>query len=185
MFIMNKIETAKKIISKTKLALVKYVLDEDISKAEKLSFMKFIKESSNYSVLHFAAKGSFPKNKNVPVKNLLEQACNIQNKKHLNELGITTALGVAATALLISKAAHLYFTRAQRAAEKACEKYRGNERFSCITRYKTNSLKMELSKLESGINKCNQSVNPEQCKQKVKERMDKLKEKIQKTGMTL
>jgi hypothetical protein len=71
---MNNIEKAKKIINETKTALVKYVISENISKGEKLSFIKFIKESSNYNILHFAAKGSFPKTKNIPIKSLLESA---------------------------------------------------------------------------------------------------------------
>ncbi len=82
---MNKLDVAKKIITETKLGLVKYVMEENISKAEKLSFMKFIKESSNYSVLHFAATGSFPVNKNTPIKSLLEQAVNVQSKVVLRE----------------------------------------------------------------------------------------------------
>jgi hypothetical protein len=82
---MNNIEKAKKIINETKTALVKYVISENISKGEKLSFIKFIKESSNYNILHFAAKGIFPKTKNVPIKSLLEQAVIIQNKSILRE----------------------------------------------------------------------------------------------------
>jgi hypothetical protein len=82
---MNNIEKAKKIINETKTALVKYVISENISKGEKLSFMKFIKESSNYNILHFAAKGSFPQNKTTPIKSLLESAIIIQNKNILRE----------------------------------------------------------------------------------------------------
>jgi hypothetical protein len=89
---MNNIEKAKKIINETKTALVKYVISENISKGEKLSFMKFIKESSNYNILHFAAKGSFPQTKNVPIKSLLEQAVNIQNKNILRETFYDTTL---------------------------------------------------------------------------------------------
>jgi len=89
---MNNIEKAKKIINETKTALIKYVINENISKEEKLSFMKFIKESSSYNILHFAAKGSFPQNKNVPIKSLLEQAVIIQNKNILRETFDDTTL---------------------------------------------------------------------------------------------
>jgi hypothetical protein len=177
---MNKLEIAKKIIDETKLNLINHV------NKDRNTLIKTIKESSNYNILYYAANGTFPKDKNVPVKNLLEQAVKKSgNKTYLNELGITTALGVAAAITLITKAAQLYFTRAERAAQKACEKYRGNEKVSCVTRHKVNSLKIKLSKLESGIDKCNQSVNPEVCKREIKEKIAKLKEKIQKVGMTL
>ncbi len=71
---MNKLDVAKKIITETKLALIKFISSEKISKNNKKDLTNFIKESSSYNVLHFAAKGFFPKDKNTPIKSLLEQS---------------------------------------------------------------------------------------------------------------
>ncbi len=71
---MNDIEKAKKIVTETKIALVKYVIAEEKSVNIKNKLVKFIKESSSYDILHFVAKGSFSQYKTTPIKSLLESA---------------------------------------------------------------------------------------------------------------
>jgi hypothetical protein len=71
---MTKNEIAKKLVSETRLALATYIASEKSSLSDKKKMLSFIKESSSYSILHFAAKGFFPKDKTVPAKSLLEQA---------------------------------------------------------------------------------------------------------------
>jgi hypothetical protein len=71
---MNNIEKAKKIVSETKTALIKYVISEERSVNNRNKLVKFIKESSPYNILHFVGKGSFPKDKTTPIKSLLESA---------------------------------------------------------------------------------------------------------------
>jgi len=115
-------------------------------------------------------------------KYLLENQDRYEN---IQEMGVIATLTAAAVVAGIAKVAHFIFTMAERRAQKACRNYRGNERVSCVTRYKVNAMKLEKSKLQSGMGRCAQTNDPNGCKQKLQDKVEKLDRKIEKESLTL
>ena len=113
-------------------------------------------------------------------KYLLENQDRYEN---LQEIGFVST--VSAVVSGIAKVASFVFQMAERRAKRACRDYRGNERVSCITRYKVNALKLERSKLQSGMGKCAQTDNPNDCKQRLEKKVERLDRKIEQASMTL
>jgi len=80
-------------------------------------------------------------------------------------------------AMLIKLAIDTYNNHFTKAARE-CKGMPGGEKGICMLRAKIAAKQASLSKLTSGISKCNKDRNPESCKQKVNAKINKLKTEI-------
>jgi hypothetical protein len=97
---------------------------------------------------------------------------------HIQEIDpITGTMIVLSAASLIVSATNMYkqhFTKGSRQCSDLADK----ERSLCMLRAKALAKKVEAAALKDGVNKCNKTKNPQQCKQKLLMKMKKVSGEI-------
>jgi len=147
-----------------RLYAAEVVVSSKMSKPAKIQMLEFIqKEATDVQVKALLLDGKIVK--------LDEQAEGIINDR-FNLLEIDPLVGGAILGGLLGppavKAATKFYINWISKAGQACSSLQGKEKQFCIKKYRLNG---KIKALQSLLNKCNNSKNPEKCKQKVQEQI--------------
>jgi tetrahydromethanopterin S-methyltransferase subunit F len=88
--------------------------------------------------------------------------------------GLATAM-VAAAVITI---AYQGYKRFLSKAARACKHKKGDDKTSCMNRYRQDAMKKQVSDLEKGFISCNKTMEVYDCKDKIKAKIRKIKTKL-------
>jgi len=129
--------------------------------------------TSNPIILNFLVETDFWGREGL-FKKILTGKTNF-SQEDLDKLTATANIGgTALLALLVYlgvKAAKLYSTKAKR----ACSHLKGKEREDCIKKFRINALKVKIAILQRGKSKCSKTKNPQECKNAIDNKIDKIR----------
>lgn len=101
-------------------------------------------------------------------------------KTGLIRSGTVTAgviVSASAIALLVWLVGKFYKIKLSKAA-KACKQYSGDKKKQCMKKFNTDAVKSKVSLLQKSKSVCNRSKNPEKCKAKIQQQIDKANKKF-------
>lgn len=94
------------------------------------------------------------------------------------ETGVVYGLAAAAVAALVIVVANKVYKRFLSAAARACNKFKGDQRTSCMANYRRQALKKKLADLQQGVSACKHTKKPEKCKQRIAAKINSTKAKL-------
>lgn len=102
----------------------------------------------------------------------------MSNKQNYQQEIGPTFLAISATSLLMTayKTYKDYLSKAAR----ACDTMTGRDKSLCMTKYKMEGIRNYIQQLQKSLTKCEEAKYPEKCREKIKERIQKLEEKHKK-----
>lgn len=86
------------------------------------------------------------------------------------------AVGVVAVAA-VAAAAYMAYKRYASKGAKACAGRKGTEKVTCMSAYKKQATRAQISVLQGGLGKCSSAKNPEKCKASIQNKIASLKAK--------
>jgi hypothetical protein len=92
--------------------------------------------------------------------------------------GTFKGLATAAVAAAIVTIAYQGYKRFLSKAGRACNNKSGDEKTSCMNKYKRDALKRQISYLEKGLPSCDKTMEVYDCRDRVKRRIKKAKVKL-------
>lgn len=92
--------------------------------------------------------------------------------------GIRTGLAAAAIAALVITVAYKTYKRFLSKGAKACKKYSGDKKTSCMYRYKRYATNKRVEDLNQGKEACKHTKDPSKCVAKIDKKITKLKATI-------
>lgn len=95
-----------------------------------------------------------------------------------HQSGMFKGLASAALAAAVIAIAYQVYKRYISKAAKACSKYKGAEKTSCMNRYRRESMKEQIKELEMGYPLCDKTNDVYGCRYKIKSKLRKLKTKL-------
>ena len=94
--------------------------------------------------------------------------------KNAASTGFSKTIGAAAILAAASTAAFLIYKRYLGKGAKACAGKTGHERDACIRAYKKQAINARIQYLNRSVSKCNQTKDPQQCREKIKSKISSL-----------
>jgi len=89
----------------------------------------------------------------------------------------TTGLAAATVAAIFLFLAVKYLKNRLSAANKACKKFKGQEKKQCIAKYKIDIIKGQIAILKKGLAQCKKTKDPAKCQKKIMKKINKLQAK--------
>jgi hypothetical protein len=105
-----------------------------------------------------------------------QQGIEIGRSDVMHQAGV--GLAAVAVAALVLTVAHATYKRFLSKAARACKGLSGDNKTSCMNRYKREATKKQVSDLTLGIQGCSKTKNPLKCKQKIGNKINKLKAQL-------
>lgn len=99
---------------------------------------------------------------------VLSRAAGVASKYGMLIYTVPMILGLA------SKAMKALFDK----ADKTCKGLAAEDYAKCVKKYKLQGIQAAISKLNAGKSKCQKTKNPQQCMQKVAQKIEQLKSKM-------
>lgn len=175
-----------------KIFALEYIKEHDgLLKEERLALGQFVMEASDNQVKFMLLTGEVKDNliegdlkylKEIEFEwGIIRQIYQLaQNKDY--PVGVTHGIQKALTGVAIAAAATTVaaatYKRFFSKGAKACKGKTGNERIICLGKFKKEARLQKIKALETGINACSKSKNPDICKGRIKPKIAKEKAKM-------
>ena len=92
--------------------------------------------------------------------------------------GAAGGLAAAAIAALVITASFKIYKRFLSKAARACNKFAGQSKTSCMNKYKRDALKAQVTELTKGKSKCSNTKDRAKCVQKIDKKIQGVKVKL-------
>jgi len=138
-----------------------------------------VNEASDYQVMSMFFEGNLPDETSNPEKetSLNEMAQNVMNGENLNEIILMTGAAVAAGIIYTS---YRLFKRLMTKRGRACAG--AVDRKKCYIQFKANLIRKQIQLIKSNFGKCSKTKNPEKCKTKLQNKINKLNARLAGSG---
>lgn len=152
---------------------------------EKSEFINFINEANEKQISYLLYEGIMTKNKEIFCEKMgfVDTAKFI---KHMQGTGAATqyvagqTLPIAAVLAGITYAAIKIYKNYLSKAAKACSGKKGEEKKSCMEKFKKDAIKQKIKYLEAGKPRCKHSKDPKTCVAKLDLKIAKAKQNLSK-----
>jgi len=195
-------------INTLKVFAANYVALSNLSEKAKVNYINFIKETSDKedilgilvtgnidSVIQENVDLSIMQDAEVYIESLISDALYISEANNLPavraplpakidwKISGLSGKGYAAVAGLaaVVAAAYVVYKRVLSKAARACKGQSGSEKTACMKKFKISALQAQINALKSGMAKCKTTKQPYKCKQSIVNKIDKLKNRMEKT----
>lgn len=91
--------------------------------------------------------------------------------------GAVLVAGGALATILLMASYKIYKNKYSEAAQ-ACSKFKGDEKDDCMRKFKMQAVQKQLQELRESIHKCDKSKDPDLCREKINEKIIKLRKKL-------